>query len=859
MLQLFIEDTQAVLESDAELEIEVTSPIWDSNVSGAFVYEFKLSVEQNMHIFGCAGEVTGDSLYSVDGRKARFVANGLPMYSGIVKLNDTVRVENGMVGISFMSNKREWDDLIKGMNCRDVDISDDEIQIGRALDKITVRSELYRYFTGLTSINLNGFVEGFGNEDFELPLSNKEFLIIKDGNTDYGNISVPYNLGAKFCNVRLCWQKQNAVNSGGSITHEKSRGYSVAEYNDPGSAPSFYVLYFLDKLFSQLGDDHSGIVIRRNDLAEIEDFNRLAFLNTNPCFEVKYPEQPFHFAIAHPKVIRVDPLTDAVRNEIRQRGYNADACFRMYNFGLRDQNKNILIFYKGDGIPQINEEENLLYLNELRKYIPDFSIDKIEGSDWDYHADNNNHPMLRTFHFYASPGTAYATSENFPDASVSDVIEALQNGFGMRLLFDSSNDEVDLVLLRNIFLDDEIQDIPCTVHSIEKEENSKRGFRLKYSAGDDAENEAKAKDSLEYYNGDAGRTSYNYHDFTNVAMYDYPTIRDSARIYEKRTFYNRRTSNAYAVKVDKDATSVSTLYPSLFQVAQFNAAEYGDCSDADAVTEISIGFSPVMLNDVGEKGHPTYAVFLDADVYDAEVVNSTDNGFSRASFFYNDGVYTDVSMQFRVDYSFQSRHNYDRSSSEENPIYKQNLGITLGIMRGPGSDGGIVIVKQDYDGNGNDEWAQTAGNYAFHYDTVDDYGNVWDYNGSESGTGVDTSEQFSLCLQAQKPNPAYDPNNPSETVTLPNGLVVPNTPFFPVDTPSVAKRGIFDRWYAEYAYWITHARTAHIKCSMELAEVININLSKRVRMAGLIGFINKINYSINNDGLGEVKIELLYL
>ena len=76
---------------------------------------------------------------------------------------------------------------------------------------------------------------------------------------------------------------------------------------------------------------------------------------------------------------------------------------------------------------------------------------------------------------------------------------------------------------------------------------------------------------------------------------------------------------------------------------------------------------------------------------------------------------------------------------------------------------------------------------------------------------------------------------------------------------SADKRGLGDKFYAKYAYWLTHHKTAILECTIELATLVNIDLTKRARIGDYTGFINKIDYSINNNGVGDVLIELYYL
>jgi hypothetical protein len=53
---------------------------------------------------------------------------------------------------------------------------------------------------------------------------------------------------------------------------------------------------------------------------------------------------------------------------------------------------------------------------------------------------------------------------------------------------------------------------------------------------------------------------------------------------------------------------------------------------------------------------------------------------------------------------------------------------------------------------------------------------------------------------------------------------------------------------------------AHIEARMELAQLLTIDKTKRVRVGDITGFIRKMQYTISNrSGLGMVKMEIMYI
>lgn len=75
-----------------------------------------------------------------------------------------------------------------------------------------------------------------------------------------------------------------------------------------------------------------------------------------------------------------------------------------------------------------------------------------------------------------------------------------------------------------------------------------------------------------------------------------------------------------------------------------------------------------------------------------------------------------------------------------------------------------------------------------------------------------------------------------------------------------AKRGLFDVFYTEYAYFVLHRKIAHFEIHTELAALLNIDFTKKYTIGDISGWIKKYSYSINqNTGVSDISIELYYL
>ena len=172
------------------------------------------------------------------------------------------------------------------------------------------------------------------------------------------------------------------------------------------------------------------------------------------------------------------------------------------------------------------------------------------------------------------------------------------------------------------------------------------------------------------------------------------------------------------------------------------------------------------------------------------------------------------------------------------PIQSHDTGLMFGVMRGPGNDSGIEEFDENYDGEGNTRYVTTSTTPSFHSDTVDNYARVWDYNGKESG-GVSQEGRFSLKLRAEKPNPEGG--------------------FYPITNVDAQRRGLFDKFYSEYAYFVVNRKIVKMVCRMEMADVLNIDWTKRYKIGDYTGFINKYSYTVDSTGMSDVTIEMYYI
>ena len=784
-LALQIDGKWAVLDDDVSVSIEDNSPVWGDGNS--FSLPFSLSVEANRHILGNSDQITGQSVYEVlDGRRAVLYTLGIPVYYGKIKMDDEVEIADGYVDVTLVSGNLTFDEMIDGMNCRDVELKD-RIVIGEGLNEFQLRGGL---------VHLESYTAYFP----------EDIMHMKVYGTSTINVSKPYPQ-MPYCNTRICYQKPEKEETSNDATKDYSDvvsseenklklgeygNYIVLEADRPLSGLCFFVLYFLDCLFYKLKMDYST-----ESLQKMEDMNRLAFFTTRCKFD-----------------------------------------------------------YEATNIR--------MSLEQLQDWVPSFRW-RFTGSTGETSVSVNAYRQ-----------NLIANSKNFPDVEVSEVINSLKNGFGVRFLYDERFNTMKCVYLKDILRDTEIRTISVQdIYESNKLENNIKGFKLAYSGSDDD-------------------TSYAYNEWENISRVDsYNLIRGEVSNYNKKCYIDKRIGNSYRVKVDEEAKTEDELNPSLFEVAEFIPVQYGDCTQEDLTETVEIGFSPIIQNDVAKKAEgkssddsqnntQTFATFLDVELGYPSMVPYTSFTFQSL-----------VAGEYKFQYTYYSSQRESSTSGAtykrfENPVkmFSENAlrdfdsGLTLGIMRGPGRKAGTEEFDHNYDGEGNIKYVQVAQDYTFHSDTVDNYARLFDYNGTNPG-GVDTSGRFSLKLKGEKPIPEHYKNKSSMTYEdyykiwsdiLPDDVIqkmwdaeygelqtIKNEDYFPVTATYAQRRGLFDKFYTEYAYFAVNRKIVKMVCRMEMADILNIDWTKRYKIGDYTGFINKYSYTVDSTGMSDVTLEMYYI
>ena len=634
----------AMLPEDASITITDTSEVFASG--DVWSYSFALNVKANAHIFGSAGDMHGARLHEqLNRRKARLWVERTPLYTGYLILGDEVDVdEDGNVDVGFESGQKTFEDMVEGGKANQVPMIGD-VLIGMALwrkrwsscslkmqaaaileNGLTTRWGDIYYATHPhsgtigTSVPFTGDGEQEGQAVQEYPrmvfpkldasqvedLSGEAFPGIDCLNTDY-----PYDDAHPYCNVALCYQKygyQKKDKSGNyyndySGEPEAQRGYEFMPADRVNSAPNFSVIYWLKALMKYL-----GIHIEENQMMDVEDLRRLFFVNTNCDYK-------------EPKAMRTD-TTAGVYGKYRFASgthlipefYGHPVITDFHGQPVVTYKRNYAINTEESGFVCTDFNATRISGGDLAKPVVKVLVRVVEVDEWESHDAQRYRQNNSYLHM------AYATPECFPDADISEVISALESGFGIRLLFSDNYRRVRIVLLRNLFRDRTIQDVACDIVSETKQENAIRGFKMTYGS--------EGSDTTFYYKGFADMLPHKIekwpdtsdkHDYSHWDLdADYAGLINKVSAFDKTCYVTPNTGNAFGIKIDKDAKRYEELHPSLFEYAGYMDAEDGDCTgEDDTIETVSVGFAPAIMNDLNmqeeRKGsrEQRFALFLD--------------------------------------------------------------------------------------------------------------------------------------------------------------------------------------------------------------------------------------------------------
>lgn len=728
--------------------------------------------------------------------------------------------------------------------------------------------------------------------------------------TSYINVSdaYPHKL---FCNARVCYAHHD-LNEDGTTSDElveqsqkvsansfhglfgfrnsqemfEDRGpIWVLDANRPQSGICFYILFFLDCLF-----EHLGVQFDNSALTAIGDMNRLCFFTTKCAYDIE-PLYAKEFYNENDKEVIAG---------LKQKGDVKVGFFQKKANGEKDVKKlfddvNKWLDSRGCGgnlkleNPKNKSVQEVKYRDVIYKVIErnqsgsyadgktakDTEVVTVK-SGWktetvgkDKVASITCKSTIESAQMSASIFRMYANEKNFPNESVSDVIDSLEQQFGIKFHYDYEQRKVTAYLIRDVFRKQ--APTPRNFHAqvlnmlpiTEKITGVRAGYAAESEAKEQRDN---VKNQVKDYN-----TDYDYIEYPKnrtVTNLTYKDIIHEVKNGQMNVFVDLKTGNKYRVKIDKDFSDASDMEPRLFEVAAMKGVEFGDCStlNEDFIMEFRSSFVPVGMVDANyrlalssstgskcatDNPKQPSEVGTQHEGYEFSEVNGSYAKTQMAALVDEDmehefvkqyvkNTMSSMVADFYVTEELSLRESYDPSSTDDgnSPLQSYDWGLSIAIMRGGGIDATHEAYDYNYDGFGNSKWRTKAGDYALTTDSIDPYGNEYDYNGVDPGIG--NEERFSL-----KPRAWVQPEWASAPLV--------------VSDPLIKNRGWVDTFLIDYIYFLLHRKKYYVTCFTSVAQIADIQNHWREWwvLDGKKFLIDKVNADVSaKDGLGKVELEI---
>lgn len=853
-LQVKIDGEYINTYEDFSIDFEDVNPLFNDYES--YSLDMEIPVESNRHKLKSIDDVHDtQKLVEYENLPMQIIVDGVPFHSGLLSVSESEVIDDS-INVSMVSTFLTIKDMVSNLTCRDIPIKD-RIKIGEMIGDVLVDFR-YDYSLKWKSGGKTGFLEwsstqvtGSGGSErlshtfqlqalgFSLPA---ECAIMGGSSIDeaqnlngkpvvknsFINVSDEYPT-KPYCNGRVCYthyEKEEDGTSGKTVsTKDEFDPYYILEADRPQSGVCFYLLYFLDCLFKYLGFNFST-----SNLQTVGDMKRLAFFTTH-C---KY---------------------DLVRKYADRAGYDLNNVTEI-NKWLSSRSTKGQIKVEHEPIKKLDSlvvDGKLYKIGDKLPNGEDLKNAQFEVKNISYTVQANIMEML-------------ANSQNFPNVTVASVLDSLWTSFGIRFITDYEKRTVEPVYIRDIFRDTS-DPIPfhCELLSVRKISEKITGVRMKYAAESDVkEQESFIREGKKDYD-----TDYDYMDYSNVdAARDYLYIIRQNSKSDTTCYIDRETGNAYRIKVDKDATRVDLLKPAVFEVGGYKGVEIGDCRaiNDDFVIELVSDFEPLIMNDVNGRKERLLGDSLSSTVYEDdgtthEISSGNIENMKQIMAAYVDETMWHERQEYTIKNTMSSNfadvylkeicstdESYDPSETDDgnSPLQHVDWGCAITIMRGGGSDARIQLYDYNYDGNGNSKWRWVAGDYAMNPDTIDNWGNDFDYNGITDGIGDD--ERFSLKIRAYKEVDGQVLCEADEVDE--NGHI----------TRKVRSRGLHETFMSEYTYFLLNRQKLELRFRCEVAQLTNIQWKKRYQIDDYTFWWNKLRSSVDSiSGLGIVTSEVYML
>lgn len=923
------------LTDDFSISVELQNPLF--NDAEMFSYPVSLPLDGNRHFLKNPDDINSDIRpVDYEHTPMRIIADGIPLASGTAVMQEDEEVSDAL-SVNIDASTQTFDDLISDLNCNEVPIParyKDQLLIGEKIDAVNVQLEYktdvvikyqgkkgdkkYGSVGKADPISATFYPQALGFsfpgkcvEEGNLHKAKPDLhspRVYTDGNKvnipqveqSYINVKDAYPL-KPFCNARVCYKHYDIENGETSsktveqlpdvkddVMYENHGPIWVLEADRPQSGICFYVLFFLDCLFESL-----GVSFDRDALMDIGDFRRLCFFTT----KCAYDTEPLYFDTLYKEEDKEVIAGLKKEGEIKRGFFQKSAKNEAECYSLFDE-VNAWLDSRGCGgqlaleNPRDKSVQQITYHKVTYEYVQEVDdrfhsphyyktrVVKVTDPNLTYAevgkdkvASITTTSTITGAQMSAGVVRMYANEKNFPEESVSKVIESLENQFGIKFDYDYERKKVTAYLVRDVFRKQNPQprQFHAQILSIAQLGEKITGVRVGYSAESSTkEQKDNVKKKVLNYN-----TDYDYIDYpkeSTVTSLDYKNILPLIHDTQKKTFIDKETGNKYRVKIDADyRNNDNKMEPRLFEVGAYKGVEVGDCStlNDDFVQEFLSDFVPVGFVDVNYRkalsasfktvcftespvqpeigsnieGYATVVVNgkFAQTILAANVDEDMEHEFIKQ---YIRNSLSSTVADFYVTEILQLRESYDPSDTDDgnSPLQTHDWGLSIAVMRGGGTDSDTESFDYNYDGFGNSKWRTTVGEYALTADTIDPYGNMYDYNGGNE-EGIGNEERFSL-----KPRAWVQPDWADAPLV--------------VNDPLIKNRGYFDTFMVDYAYFLLNRKKYRIKCLASVAQIADIpnHWKEWWLIAGKKCLINKVSTDISvTDGMGEVELEVYSL
>ena len=906
-LDIELKGKPLVLPDDFSLSIEERNPLfYDTEM---FSLPVPIPLEGNRDVVKNMEVPQADMRpMELEYEPVRVIADGMPFKNGTVKMTEGEDIKDSIT-LNVDAAEQSFSDLIGDLECQDVPLKD-KIQVGEMIGNVKVEVQ-YDY-----QVKVH-YHEGKKDEWDEFPFSDNETISgvfepqalgfsypgicntsgktkqqavqksprtyangnkvnVPDVLTSFINVSDPYP-EKPYCNARIAYLHHGLKEDGttsdslpeikdiDSSSREEHYPYWVLDADRPQSGLCFYVLYFLECLFTYLKVSYD-----LSALTAIEDFKHLAFFTTHHKYytEVAYGSDtaPFFSAESTAGRTKVEysggystrEVWEALSEEEFNKALFTDINTWLENRGCGGQ---FVLSY-----PDPRQVQDFDYEKNGTKQHIVVGKESVESITIE--------ATVKRAKVSANILSMFATSENFPEASVKTVLDSLENSFGIKFHYDYEQKKVTAYLLRDIFRQQTAPiDFLGMVTDMYKVTEKTSGIRMCYSAESDSKDQQKnVRKGIKDYD-----TDYDYIDYpedrtvTNLTYQQIINLPKSQQKENLMTYVDRTTGNTYRWKTSKDALESGEYKISLFQVATFKGVEIGDCSERnkDNVKEFVSDFVPVPFNDVNYRisellvqGDASKSMTKDGNTYR---VSNFNGDYSPMLCAYVD---EDMEHEFVPQYiknalpsafvdiylteQLKLIESYDPSQTDDgnSPLQSYDWGLAIALMQGGGTNATIQHYDYNYDMCGNSRWRRVAGKYAMTSDSMDMMGQVFDYNGDRSGIGG--GERFSLKIRAwQQPSWADAPLCVDDEYDSQGNVI-----------KKIRTRGLCDSFMAEYFHLLLYRKLFKVEVKATAAELNDItnHWKQRYRINGQVGWIGKINYDITkSDGIQNAVLEFYTL